>query len=76
MLSSSTIPHFLWFQWQCNHLLIHKWLEDFVLFVLWDPGSPTWNYYNLFLGFSILVVNNSNSVTKFLFDKSFKKLTK
>ncbi len=76
MSFSSTIPHFLWFQWQSNHLLIHKWLEDFVLFVLWDPGSPAWNCYNLFFGFPIFVANNSNRAIKFSFDKSFKKLAK
>ncbi len=74
-LFSSTIPHFLWFQWQSNHLLIHRWLEDFVLFVLWDPSLSTWNCYNLLLCFPI-VVNNSNWAVKSPFDKSFKKLAK
>ncbi len=76
MLSSSTISHFLWFQWQSHHPPIHKWLEDFVLFVLWDLGLPTRSYYNLLLGFPIFVANNSSRAIKSSFDKSFKKLTK
>jgi hypothetical protein len=34
--SFPTITHFLWFWWRSNHLSIHRRLEDFVSFMLFD----------------------------------------
>ncbi len=72
----SNIWHFFWFWWGSNHLSIHKWLEDFFYFMLWDLGLLPYSCISLFLGFPIFVANNPHRMTKSLFDKSLRRLVK